>query len=805
MDKTLVTKAPEIVRRADKEPSPSSSRSAPVDMRPGSPVDIRPSSIDQLRDYLDCIRLRLERYIAMHGHRLLQEDGTLDDLSVSMKEAHALSRASASFPRQEPFAKLRNWRGSAEVEAELDEFLYDVRRRWSDVEDPHRLAIERIRRLFDLDETQVFLLVAAAAPLISIDMARFYTFAWADFTVKQPTVGFLAELMADTPDQSLRLAQELTSDAPLVRHRLVIVSDNPRWASESALIHRTVTVSEQIVAYLVGRPCTLPAGLVNLCHIFDATRAPAIEQLVTPARVVDAINSALTRPTCDNRDETSEATRATDVSDDRGTRLMLIGQPGSGRRTILSAILARMAEPGLLSLDLAQLPDDREQFESLLSTACTEALMRDCTLLLQGDHFFDDPERLGRLSAPLERVLERFRGRLSLTANRANPMVHQLVGDLIEVAVPAPDSSEQLAMWQRALEASGARFDDALPELLVQRFEQTPGVIRRSVDRAMRRAALMGTRRSDGPEGAASDAVELTLDDLTSAVRHLSGARSLGSIAEPLTTNLSWDDAILDPQVEQVLQEILWHAQHRAKILDEWGFRRTMSYGRGLSCLFYGASGTGKTMMAGVLARTLRKELYRIDLSRIASKWVGETERNLARLFDEAERAQVILLFDEADSLFTRRMQVSSSTDRSANNQIGYLLQRMESYDGMTVMTTNLEKSIDEAFKRRIRYAVRFPMPNGAQRAKLWASMLPERAPRDPDIDFTALGERFEFSGGNIKNAVLRAAVFAAHENKPISFQHLCDAGSNQARDLGMAVQARDQSRVDPWLPITSS
>jgi SpoVK/Ycf46/Vps4 family AAA+-type ATPase len=162
-----------------------------------------------------------------------------------------------------------------------------------------------------------------------------------------------------------------------------------------------------------------------------------------------------------------------------------------------------------------------------------------------------------------------------------------------------------------------------------------------------------------------------------------------------------------------------------------------MSYGRGLACLFSGAPGTGKTMMAGIMARELGQEIYRVDLSRVVSKWIGETEKNLAKVFDEAESAQVILLFDEADSLFSARTEVKGSNDRFANMEINYLLQRMESYDGMTILTTNFEKSIDEAFKRRLKFRLNFPVPELEQRVKLWRSMI-RRARRSRPASTTA-------------------------------------------------------------------
>jgi SpoVK/Ycf46/Vps4 family AAA+-type ATPase len=248
----------------------------------------------------------------------------------------------------------------------------------------------------------------------------------------------------------------------------------------------------------------------------------------------------------------------------------------------------------------------------------------------------------------------------------------------------------------------------------------------------------------------------------------------------------------LPEDVLRVLREILSHARHREKVYDDWGFGKKIDYGRGLSCLFAGPPGTGKTMMSAVLAQTLGREIYRVDISRVVSKWVGETEKNLSLAFDEAERGQLILLFDEADSLFSKRTQTKSSHDRFANMEINYLLQRMESYDGMTILTSNKEKAIDEAFKRRIKFKLNFPMPDAELRAKLWQSMIPEGVRLEDDVPYEYLGKEFEMTGGHIKNAVIRAAFYAAEDDDIITADHLYKAALQEAREMGMVV--RDSS-----------
>jgi SpoVK/Ycf46/Vps4 family AAA+-type ATPase len=240
---------------------------------------------------------------------------------------------------------------------------------------------------------------------------------------------------------------------------------------------------------------------------------------------------------------------------------------------------------------------------------------------------------------------------------------------------------------------------------------------------------------------------------------------------------------VLDELVEMVSR-----VRNRRQVLDDWGFAAKVGRGVGVSALFSGPPGTGKTMVAGLLANELDLDLYQIDASRMVSKWIGETEKNLARLFDAAAAGHAILLFDEADSLFAKRTEVKSSTDRYANLEVNYLLQRMEAFEGITVLTTNLESSIDEAFRRRLSFRVRFPLPDLDERKRLWQTLLPDRAEVAGAIDFDGLARRYEMSGGYIRNAVLRAAYLAAADGGPIEMRHLQRAATLEANAMGRIV-----------------
>ncbi len=248
----------------------------------------------------------------------------------------------------------------------------------------------------------------------------------------------------------------------------------------------------------------------------------------------------------------------------------------------------------------------------------------------------------------------------------------------------------------------------------------------------------------------------------------------LEDLAQRIEPAATWNDLVLPPMQQQILREIAVHVRQRLTVYETWGFASKGARGLGISALFAGLSGTGKTMAAEVLANELRLELYRIDLSSVVSKYIGETEKNLRRVFDAAEQGGAILLFDEADALFGKRSEVKDSHDRYANIEVSYLLQRMEAYRGLAILTTNLKNALDTAFMRRLRFIVQFPFPDAAQRAEIWQRIFPANTPTE-GLDGSKLA-RLNIAGGNIRNIALYAAFLAAEAKEPVKMSHLLRA-----------------------------
>ncbi|MEO1268404.1 MAG: ATP-binding protein [Myxococcota bacterium] len=264
-------------------------------------------------------------------------------------------------------------------------------------------------------------------------------------------------------------------------------------------------------------------------------------------------------------------------------------------------------------------------------------------------------------------------------------------------------------------------------------------------------------------------------------------APDFGGLAALVESPFGWSDVVLDERTREGCREIETFVAHRQELLEDWNLKSLLPYGRSVGCLFHGPPGTGKTMVAGVIARSMGRSMFVIDLSQVVDKYVGETEKRLGRIFDEAADSGAVLLFDEADALFSRRTEVKSSSDKYANLEVNFLLQRIEQFDGLIILTTNFEQGLDEALRRRLRFFVHFPEPDRSMRERLWRTFMLPTVPQT-DIRWDALARSFELTPAHIKNAVVRACAFALAQRQPVGFDHLWSAASAEYRTLGRVV-----------------
>jgi hypothetical protein len=576
------------------------------------------------------------------------------------------------------------------------------------------------------------ILLAIAAPRLRGTLARLYKILVAGKSRPLVDEQLLVQVFGDNFQR--QIARELDGDRPLRRFGLVqIAGERPNAA---------LAIDPLVMRFIANRLVESEPDP----HVTIRRADRELDELQLPRElVVDALRSlALPR---------SEP-----------ARIVLRGRAGSGRHTLLAALAAR-AGRAIGVIDIALLPRDALALAASLEAALRRAKLRGLVPCVDGLEALTADDREARVQVAA--VLRRHPGPLAVRLPQRAEIL--LDPGYLLLDLPARTEQQRTESWAIALARHRIALSD--PSELASRFRIGPGTIER--------VCAEVARRPDLPRDPAGWLHEL--DD--AARQHLE--MQLGKLATRVTRLATWSDLVLPEDIIDSLVELTARVRHRRRVFEQWGFDRAIATARGITALFQGSPGTGKTMVAGVIARDLGLELYRVDVSRISSRWLGETEKNLGALFDAAEDGQVMLLFDEADTLFARRTEVKTSADRYANMEVSYLLQRLDSFEGIAILTTNFGSAIDPAFMRRLTYRVTFPFPDEEMREQLWRTLIPPQAPTDGSIKPVALARRFRLSGGYIRNAALRAAFLAADEGLPLSQAHLERAITMEFREIG--------------------
>jgi len=587
----------------------------------------------------------------------------------------------------------------------------------------------RVRALFGLTPRQWASLVFALAPEIDPDLVTAYRYLARDATCRGLDGRLLAHLVYDTPDARSLLARDLGPGSPLVRFRLVEVQ-----ASADSLLFRRIRPAMRVVQLADGDVLGLDPELAEVAE----WRTGPVEGMF-PTETVRVATSALRSP---------------DVL------VAVQGQRGVGKRLLLQ-LAAHAAGRGLL------LVDGRRVMRDGAVSSVTRALVREL-MLLDAVPVFADVDDIGttdqerdELAPCIVALLAEWDGPLAITVNRDRmPRINQRA--LVQLTLEVPPLDVRTALWQVVVPALPT--DEA--RSLSGRFAIPGGVIVSSAQ-----AAIAGRLASDGAP------------DVGALERSVAGQlhQRLQRLGKKLETPYDLEDLIVDDDVREALVEIQAAVRERRRVRQEWALRGA----HGISVLLSGHPGVGKTMSGTVIAKRLGLDIYEVDLSQVVSKWLGETEKNLSDVFDAAEPGHVVLLFNEADSLFGKRTtDVKSSNDRYANLETNYLLARLERFGGLAILTTNLTSAIDPAFKRRFTYDVFFSFPTPEMRSELWRRILPVAAREEP-INFERLADRYELSGGFIKVACERAAYMAGAAKQKISEELLHHTVERMYRERG--------------------
>jgi len=450
------------------------------------------------------------------------------------------------------------------------------------------------------------------------------------------------------------------------------------------------------------------------------------------------------------------------------------GFAGAGRKTLAATLCHDVGVP-LIIADLREIVTRHQNFEQAIRRILREAVLAPGAVFLEPFDLLlaDDPDSRQRLQLTIA-AIEEFSWLTFVGTERRWSPGGLLRGHVfVAVDFPIPNLQARAELWSKLFTDPEAFSSKINWDELAVKFRFTAGQMN---------DALIAARNHALARGGSNQLI--TVDDLYAGCRAQSNQK-LSSSARKLAPRHSWEDLIL-PQSEMAqLGEICAQLKHQRKVYGDWGFGRKVSPSKGLCVFFYGPSGTGKTTAVEILANELQLEVYKVDLSAVVSKYIGETEKNLSAIFHEAETSNAILFFDEADALFGKRSEVKDAHDRYANIEINYLLQRMEEFEGLVILATNLRKNIDEAFFRRMHFAVEFPFPEEKYRYRIWKQHFPEAAPLADDIDFNFLANRLNITGGNIKNIVINAAFMAAENSGVINMKHLVRAASREYEKIG--------------------
>ena len=592
-------------------------------------------------------------------------------------------------------------------------------------------------RLFQLAPFDRDVLLVCLAPELDLRYERIYAYLQDDVTKRRPSVDLVLNLLSPTFEAKLAARRHFVANAPLFKHHLLHLFDDPSQP-QPPLLSRYLKVDTRVVDYLFDGD-DVDARLTLYVRQLAATTSFA--ELLLPADV----KRRLMRLT---RDQSSV-----------GSPLVFYfqGPCGVGKQTTAAA-LARELGMALLAVDGEKLLNAEElPFETAARLVAREALLQGAVLFWAGfDALLSDERRAWR-----EGLLQELAERPGLTV-LAGDVVWEPVDawhglPFMRIEFPRPAYAERMRLWPLSLNGDLPVEAGVNLGALATKFRFTGGQIRDAA------ATARNLARWRDPEHG-----QVSMADLHAACR-LQSNRKLGELARKIAPHYTWDDIVLPADRMAQLREIVNHVKYRARVYDEWGFDRKLAMGKGLNVLFAGPSGTGKTMAADVMAGELGLDLYKIDLSSVVSKYIGETEKNLARIFAEAETSNAILFFDEADALFGKRSEVRDSHDRYANIEISYLLQRMEEYDGMAILATNLHKNMDEAFVRRMHFTVEFPFPNEKNRRRIWEKIWPAATPCSESLDLDFMARRFEMAGGSIRNIALAAAFLAADDGAVVN------------------------------------
>lgn len=620
-----------------------------------------------------------------------------------------------------------------------------------------RLA--HLQHSFELSDFDIEVIAIALAPELDRRYERLYAYLQDDVRCKRPTIDLALNLLCLSAADRLKQRVHFAPDAPLIHHHLLYLG-NDAAVSYPTLLERQLVLDDQVIRFLLNQS-GLDAQLTSSCKFQSSMPCAPQKQLDVEEQrsLIQFIQQAW------------QATQS--------LRLYFEGNNHAGKHEVIQAL-----NLPILIADLAAIAAVKETSEPLLKRVFREAWFQNAVLYLEN---VDTIQGKPLYSNLLKRLAEHPKVTLLSGEQMWIPGTMQPLG-LVSIPFPIPNFAQRRTYWKAALSQTTLTLHQDALDALANRFRLTSDQIEDAIATVIHQAQWQGIREP-------ANISQPTLTDWFEAARAQSG-HQLRTLAPKVQLRYCWHDLVLPSDSMSLLKELCNQAKYRYRVYEDWGFGQKLSQGKGLNALFCGLPGTGKTMAAEVIAQTLQLDLYRIDLSQVVSKYIGETEKNLDRIFTAAANSNAILLFDEADALFGKRSEVQDAHDRYANIEIGYLLQKMEAYEGLAILTTNSRSSLDDAFVRRLQFIIEFPLPDAAERSQIWRQVFPDQLPQSSDLEFEDLAQRHELTGASIRNIALAAAFLAAADQNGtmMTMQHITQAVQREYQKMGKFLLPRNSS-----------
>lgn len=633
------------------------------------------------------------------------------------------------------------------VKKEFDKSSFFIRQRLKNTEDEGKLfAIEYIKKVYRLAPIEMFFLILSIMPYIDSKYEKVYAFLQDDVTKRYMSYDLAFKLYF------------FVNDVSQINDYYIMKNNIMDKMSSLCFVRDTMVPDNRLVSFIL----TNGNSKIN----------------------IKGVSCYLPKEKCELSVMEGVSQKISNVIDSRADKdepifFNISGCSTSGKRTQVERV-GQITDNSIVMVDLEQISRETEfSFYDSLMTSCRESMINqgyicfyNCDILLN-----EEAGSLGYMNLILN-VSRKFSTVVFILSKKAITN-REIKNDRLWISVQIPDltKEESIFLWNELLQEIPIEEDIQAFEM-ANKFSFTAGQIRGTIEEAKK---LLVWNQSD----------KISRKDICKCA-YTQVIHNLEEKATLIYAKHNWDQLVLAKDQKEMLKNACDQIRYKHIVYDNWGFEKRLAYGRGVSMLFAGPPGTGKTMAAQVVANDLDIEIYKVDLSKIVSKYIGETEKNLDKLFNEAKKSNVILFFDETDALLGKRTEVKDSHDKNANLETSYLLQKMEEYDGITVMSTNYVENIDTAFFRRISYVIHFPFPDVASRKMIWQKMFPAETPLDDDVDFDYLAEQFEIAGGNIKNIAVTAAFLAAEAGNKVKMEHILKAIKYELTKQGKIVLKED-------------